>query len=331
MNAHAATPGVHSKPALPAHSHRTHHKLGITQRSNGEVTYTNSQYSVTIRKDGAIQVKHGDWLSKYSAAMYNNFEHIHEFGRMEGGKLVPIRNPNLIITGETIYHIPTYIEATGTDPVPNPGTPVVPPIPDPVKKVMIRDLLKRDYDLKGEHLDIVGKAADYMAFAETGATVAEIVGITAAGAVGTALSIVNNILAPIVGIIAGVNAAETGERMAGMRAIAYAITAWTFDDPPPKFPAGWHNNIMTGGNRKDAPREERAWIRARDSAWKQMDATVAGTGRHKGSYQAVYRALGDNDRQKLAETLMRELEKRLKGTWSDKQSFWSPKPNYPLQ
>lgn len=36
-----------------------------------------------MRTDGAIHVKHGDWLSKYSAAMYNDFTHVHEFGRMD--------------------------------------------------------------------------------------------------------------------------------------------------------------------------------------------------------------------------------------------------------
>ena len=62
-----------------------------------------------MRTDGAIHVKHGDWLSKYSAAMYNDFTHVHEFGRMDkNGQLRPIHNVNLIFAGETVYHIPTY-------------------------------------------------------------------------------------------------------------------------------------------------------------------------------------------------------------------------------
>jgi hypothetical protein len=40
-------------------------------KSSSPKTYTDWRYSVTMRTDGAIHVKHGDWLSKYSAAMYS--------------------------------------------------------------------------------------------------------------------------------------------------------------------------------------------------------------------------------------------------------------------
>src|SRR5262249_9074852 len=75
-------------------------------------TYTNWRYRVTMRHDGAIQVRPGDWLSKYSAAIYNDFTHVHEFARMDkSGSLKPIHNLNLILAGETIYHVPTYQQA----------------------------------------------------------------------------------------------------------------------------------------------------------------------------------------------------------------------------
>jgi hypothetical protein len=51
----------------------------------------------------------GDWLSKYSAAMYNDLTRIYEFGRIDkSGSLQKILNVNHIFTGETIFHIPTY-------------------------------------------------------------------------------------------------------------------------------------------------------------------------------------------------------------------------------
>ena len=88
-------------------------KLGTIKGPHGEIiltkTYTNWPYSVIVRTDGAIYVKHGDWLSKYSAAMYNGFTHVHKFGRMDkNGLLRPIHNMNLIFAEETVYHIPTY-------------------------------------------------------------------------------------------------------------------------------------------------------------------------------------------------------------------------------
>ena len=76
-------------------------------------TYTNWRYSVTLQMpDGAIEVKHGDWLAKYSAAMYNDFTRIHEFGRMDkSGSVEKILNVNHIFAGEIVYHIPTYSHA----------------------------------------------------------------------------------------------------------------------------------------------------------------------------------------------------------------------------
>ena len=74
-------------------------------------TFTNWRYSVTSQMpEGAIEVKHGDWLSKYSAAMYNDLTRIDEFGRIDkSGSLQNILNVNHIFAGETIFHIPTYL------------------------------------------------------------------------------------------------------------------------------------------------------------------------------------------------------------------------------
>src|SRR5215813_14337052 len=88
-------------------------KLNAMKGSYGELiitmTYSNFLYTVTMTKEGAIKVKHGDWLSKYSSAMYNDFTRVHEFARMDkSGKLKKIHAVNHIFAGETIYHIPTY-------------------------------------------------------------------------------------------------------------------------------------------------------------------------------------------------------------------------------
>jgi hypothetical protein len=63
-------------------------------------TFTNGRYSVTSQMpEGAIEVKHGDWLSKYSAAMYNDLTRIDEFGRIDkSGSLQKILNVNHIAT-----------------------------------------------------------------------------------------------------------------------------------------------------------------------------------------------------------------------------------------
>jgi hypothetical protein len=71
--------------------------------------YSNGTYRVEVREDGAILVKPGDWLSKYSAAIYNNFTTLDVFVRPAPDETtVPIADRNVITAGETILHKPTW-------------------------------------------------------------------------------------------------------------------------------------------------------------------------------------------------------------------------------
>ena len=62
-------------------------------------------YEVTINADRSILVRQGDWLSKYSMAIYGDFNHIKKFKEKIGTDLYrDVPNPNLIRTGDTLYH-----------------------------------------------------------------------------------------------------------------------------------------------------------------------------------------------------------------------------------
>src|SRR5438874_1160498 len=133
-------------------------KLAASRGPHGEVVvtkmYTNFRYKLTMRTNGAIQVQLGDWLSKYSAAIYNDFAHIHEFGRMDAsGNLRRVQNVNRIFTGETIYHIPTYRKAHRlyADNVDCTAS----PLSEEERVHAIVEMLKADYDLQGERLDVL--------------------------------------------------------------------------------------------------------------------------------------------------------------------------------
>jgi hypothetical protein len=79
-------------------------------------------YSVSIADDGKITVKAGDWLSKYSAAIYKgDTSKVHEYGRLKAGKMEPVADVNRIMAGETLYHIPTW---TCKQPRPAPTGPI---------------------------------------------------------------------------------------------------------------------------------------------------------------------------------------------------------------
>lgn len=71
-------------------------------------TYRHGKQSFVVGRDGGIKVKHGDCLSAYAAATLGNPMRANEFGRMQGARLQHIANLNLILAGETVYHMPTY-------------------------------------------------------------------------------------------------------------------------------------------------------------------------------------------------------------------------------
>lgn len=74
--------------------------------------YSHSGYSVLVEDDGAIQVKAGDWLSKYSMAIHHDLNHVKGcFGRRKphpNGSISVITNVDLIRTGEIVYHLETH-------------------------------------------------------------------------------------------------------------------------------------------------------------------------------------------------------------------------------
>ena len=72
-------------------------------------THSSGKYKVTISEDGAIAVKKGDWVSKYSAALHRgDTSRVNEYGRLRAGHMDPLADVNKIIAGETLYHVPSY-------------------------------------------------------------------------------------------------------------------------------------------------------------------------------------------------------------------------------
>jgi hypothetical protein len=299
---------------------------------HGEVvvtkTFTNYRYSVTMGMDGAIKVRHGDWLSKYSAAIYNDFKHIHEFARMDrSGKLSPIRNVNLIIAGETIYHMPTYkkmhpmrmdaLELTAS------------PLSEPQKKEAVVQMLKGDFGLQGERLHVLEEAAHLVHYGETGVELAEIAGLIAEGAV--FVTVVQGVSAALTSIMVGIailNANETDTKLAGMQAIGYALTAWAFGDPIPGYPASLRANFSAFPGKQAIPRVEAAWKEAAAATVRNLEAEAAKKRVQKRSYQIYWQALGGGDRKKLVRLLMEARAEELRGV--EQMSFWGLDPDkYP--
>jgi hypothetical protein len=67
-------------------------------------TFSGGGYEVTVNRDRSINVREGDWLSKYSMAIYGDFEHIGKFREVVDGNYRDVPNPDLIKTGDILYH-----------------------------------------------------------------------------------------------------------------------------------------------------------------------------------------------------------------------------------
>ncbi len=87
-------------------------------------TYAYGGRTLVLAADGSIKVKSGDSVSGYSGCLYRDvLMGWEEYGRASGTAVKPLDNPNLIMAGETLYHIPTW-KAKGA-----PGKPPTPPPP----------------------------------------------------------------------------------------------------------------------------------------------------------------------------------------------------------
>ncbi len=67
-------------------------------------TFRGGGYEVTINADRSIRVMDGDWLSKYSMAIYGDFDHIDKFWKKNGSLYETIKDKNLITAGDILYH-----------------------------------------------------------------------------------------------------------------------------------------------------------------------------------------------------------------------------------
>lgn len=117
-----------------------------TERPVGPGTFRRDSHSVTIAEDGKILVKRNDWLSKYSWALYGDYDTLQVFVRPNPAITSPmqeikgikeIENVDLIETGEYLIHEPTYFhwmeKRAGKPPLPKKPKPSEPTKPEDIR------------------------------------------------------------------------------------------------------------------------------------------------------------------------------------------------------
>lgn len=217
---------------------------------DGFITQRYVLYQVTVRGDGSIRVKDGDWISKYSDAIHGNPWQWLEYARKsENGTFDPLPNVNRIKAGEIIYHVPSI--PTIQSFVPNINE--EPSEPLKLQRIMehLKHARKLDRDaltLTGDILDGLNKTVEY---ADRILTVAEFIadltkwsgrGASAVGAiaevVGAAGVFLGFAMIPF-------QMAELGRREHNVEVDASiaATVAFAFDDPKPTAPESTMKNI----------------------------------------------------------------------------------------
>src|SRR5262245_32894211 len=89
--------------------------------------YSYGGRSLVLAADGGIKVRPGDTISGYSGCLYRDvLVGWEEYGRDSGGTVTRLDDPNRIVVGQTVYHIPTWAARKAPAPTPTPP----PPAPD---------------------------------------------------------------------------------------------------------------------------------------------------------------------------------------------------------
>jgi hypothetical protein len=351
------------------------------------------RYEVDVAENGAIKVRHGDWLSKYSAAIYGTYWNVQVFARKDRrGRLVPVANPNLIHMGEIIYHLPTFKASTKSRPRVQiaaftrpevivgrrpPGPPVeeidfddpkeivgrrIGSMGEEEKKKLILEHLRGEYHLRGEHWEFINKLADFLHVAGETTEILEVLAqllpkglvevlphalLGVLEGIAEYCPIIGALAFPVAGTIEWVNALEFGQRLVGLRAVAYGVTAWVFDDAVPGPPAWIRANISPGSlqgprhPKSDYAREAfaaeenkvqdtlKAWNDACHAAYRSMSEELEKKGGDEDDLKSVFRLLAEDKKNTLVRSLMSMITEKYELRGSKRDAFWSPAPDYP--
>lgn len=298
-------------------------------------TKRQGRWEVTIGADGEIFVRPGDWLSKYSAAVDGDFYTIWPYMRpTDDGQFISIRDPKLIIAGESLYHIPTFLKFRKQHDLPEVDVPQPKVMTDSEKKKLSEEFISSNFNLRGDNAKALADALTYLDHADAALTVAEVAGLIAEGTVlagvATAASLAAVFGSMVGGVIALLNVLETGQRLAGMRGVAYASVAWAFDDDKtdrhfPGFSRTLEQRLRYGGqvSESEVNRCKRAWADAVIATKNELEKKALGPygyGRSMKSQKLLIGAAkkrivlaGEGNRQELCRFIMQSFDRELKG------------------
>jgi hypothetical protein len=296
---------------------------------------------------GGIHLQPGDWLRKFSAAIYHH-------------RSTPKQPPVARIAfsaGETILGTAATLLSEQDE-----------------RKFILAHLTAK-HKLSCEHTVFIGKLCERVhrtsEFAQLAEALAQLLPKGLVEVLPNALldvldgapewrraelfSMAGAVLFSAAGAIQMVNDWETAQRLIGMRGVAYGVTSWAFEQPAPPPPAWIGANSVPSSPRSPTVRKSlsngirscvaqgkagednevelgvKAWNAGCKSAWREMEEKAARTKENKEKIRAMWRNLAGGERRQLAKIVMGNLDVRYldEATPYVRAAFWSPAPTYP--
>ena len=289
-------------------------------------TYANGGYTVTVASDGAILVKSGDWLSKYSMAIHNDFDHCEGyFGRRVPPRTGPVQvitEIDLIDAGETIYYLPTYEESN--PPADKPKNELTPE----QKRKLVKQLAEK-HQLTRQQTILLMRILNSGRLAQAGLSLAGVMEVITLPALGFAGPIAGALLGFVAAVIGLYNARNYSLKLAAWRAVPYAITAWAFNHNKPTLPSGMETAIKKGTQPQDLERYRNVWTSSVNQTYSRLRAQCAQKSVNESALKEVYRALGKDDPKLVALLLMDALADEYISRQFDRDAYFQPWSEYP--
>ena len=297
----------------------------------GSTIYSDGTYRVEVQEDGAILVKPRDWLSKYSAAIHHNLTTLDVFywpPVRAGGDLTPIVDKNRLQVGDTVIHKPTWDSWKLRRPgVVRPGELIRPGEMD------TEEFLRRLHDecgVSGERLTRMSSVLTGTKWRDLNeATALKQLWYLTEQALGGMPGFLDIFKWWVQTLLVLLDAQEKPLRLQGLRAIAYATTAFAFGDPPPVLPWGIEYQLTHGRLRYPLDICRRNWLDMTSKVTTKLVLDVAAKGVDKQVYQTWIQWEANNRRQldfHLMGEIIRDVSKMLP---EDRERFMDPTPIYP--
>ena len=187
---------------------------------------------------------------------------------------------------------------------------------------LIQDFISRDLNLKGNNLPLLNLVIDKISLIDNAIVLVDLIpqvsviigDIKLLSVAASAASVSSIILFPVGAMLSVINGMEAGLRLYGMRAAAYTITAWVYDDIIPSRSPTVLRNITTGkiqAKAWDIQQRDKAWKEASDAVLHRLNSEIKNKNITKKTLQLVFKALSDNNKQKLALNVLKGFEKQL--------------------